>query len=173
VSDAQGEDGPITCPPGYELGYEFVPDGDGGGYRWFVWVPGMPTAAVVTAFTGAPRYVGGLPPTADSRSTTVTGPEAALAVLREAVAEPNRVLDELDRCVAVQFVQRRQAWEATGAAARRAGARRPQRLPRALRREPPRRPVCWTVAPAGAGNSKGHPLGPRQRPRTGPSARWW
>lgn len=100
VSEAQSDNGPITCPPGYEIGYEYSPDSDGGGYRWFVWVPGMPTAAIVTAFTSAPRYAGGIPLTANGRSTTITGPGAALAVLREAVAEPNRVLDELDTYIA-------------------------------------------------------------------------
>lgn len=102
VMDAQS-DGILIQPRGdgallHEAAYDFAADDDGGGYRWLVYLPGGMTLA--SAFAGAPSYAGGLPLSADGGTTTVTGADAALEVLREAASSANSLLDDLDRYVA-------------------------------------------------------------------------
>jgi len=81
--------GIITCPPGWEVAYEYASDVDGDGYRWLL-VSGDERRPVILADAFNDAF------------PSSTGAEAALDLLREAVTAGNELLGDLDRCAATR-----------------------------------------------------------------------
>lgn len=85
-------DAGLVAGPG-EIGWDYTADPDGCGYSWLVYLTG-PGGVRLTSCYEDMRYLGD----ADAEP----GVPAALAVLREAVTEANRLLDGLDAYIAAQ-----------------------------------------------------------------------
>jgi hypothetical protein len=80
--------GIITAPEGMDLDWEYMPDGDGGYYRFLVYIGDPVPWMRLASHAEEMRKLG---------ARDATGVPAALAILQEAVTKANRTLADLDK----------------------------------------------------------------------------
>jgi len=84
----------LTAPPGVELDFEFIDDGDGGYYRYLLCIH-EPAPLITASDAEEMRRLG---------ERDATGIDAALAILREAVDAGNSTYRQLSTFVAATSV---------------------------------------------------------------------